>query len=177
MTYPRSVLRQYWAGERPRLWRIGRWVLGIALILTPFAFFLQTPRNVIALLIVAMIVVVVVVVGRRLLAGRDMHAVLLRRWQREMSLHVQAAWPALAHTLCLQIRTLDGRTIFAGLGTPRWEGMTLVAFVSLPQGLVREELVSASDRIAQAFSALRASVHGQQITGLQLHLEFVDALG
>lgn len=174
MAYPRSVLRQYWAGERPRLWRIGRWMLGIALILTPFAFFLQTPRNVIALLIVAMIVVVV---GRRLLAGRDMHAVLLRRWQREMSLHVQAAWPALAHTLRLQIRTLDGRTIFAGLGIPRWEGMTLVASVSLPQGLVREELVSASDRIAQAFSALRASVHGQQISALQLHLEFVDALG
>ena len=173
MVYPRSVLRQYWAGERPRLWRIGRWMLGIALILTPFAFFLQTPRNVIVLLIVAMIVVVV---GRRLLAGRDMRAVLLRRWQREMSLHVQAAWPALAHTLRLQIRTLDGRTIFAGLGTPRWEGMTLVASVSLPQGLVREELVSASDRIAQAFSALRASVHGQQISALQVHLEFVDAL-
>lgn len=138
MAYPRSVLRQYWAGETPRLWRIGRWMLGIASILTPFAFFLQTPRNVIVLLIVAMIVVVV---GRRLLAGRDMHAVLLRRWQREMSLHVQAAWPALAHTLRLQIRTLDGRTIFAGLGTPRWEGMTLVALVSLPQGLVREERV------------------------------------
>lgn len=94
MTYPRSVLRQYWAGERPRLWRIGRWMLGIALILTPFAFFFQTPRNVTAFLIVAMIVIVV---GRRLLAGRDMHAVLLRRWQREMSLHVQAAWPARAH--------------------------------------------------------------------------------
>lgn len=55
--------------------------------------------------------------------------------------------------------------------------MTLIASVSLPQGLVREELVSASDRIAQAFSALRASVHGQQISALQLHLEFVDALG
>nr|WP_201468767.1 hypothetical protein [Microbacterium hydrocarbonoxydans] len=149
-------------------------MLGIALILAPFAFFLQTPRNVIVLLMVAMIVVAV---GRRLLAGRDMHAVLLRRWQREMSLHVQAAWPALAHTLCLQIRTLDGRTIFAGLGTPRWEGMTLVASVSLPQGLVRAEHVSASDRIAQAFSALRASVHGQQISALQLHLEFVDAPG
>lgn len=174
MAYPRSVLRQYWAGERPRLWRISRWMLGVALILTPFAFFLQTPRNVIALLIVAMIVVVV---GRRLQAGRDMHTVLLRRWQKDTSFHVQAAWPALAHTLRLQIRTLDGRTIFAGLGTPRWEGMTLVASVSLPRGLVREELVSASDRIAQAFSALRASVHGQQISALQLHLEFVDALG
>lgn len=174
MTYPRSVLRQYWAEERPRLWRIGRWMLGIALILTPFAFFFQTPRAVIALLIVAMIVIVV---GRRLLAGRDMHAVLLRRWQREMSLHVQAARPALAHTPRLQIRTLDGRTIYAGIGIPRWEGMTLIASVSLPQGLVREELVSASDRIAQAFSALRASVHGQRITGLQLHMEFVDALG
>lgn len=130
MTYPRSVLRQYWAGERPRLWRIGRWMLGIALILTPFAFFFQTPRTVIALLMVAMIVIVI---GRRLLAGRDMHAVLLRRWQREMSLHVQAAWPSLAHTLRLQIRTLDGRTIFAGLGIPRWERMTLVASVRLPQ--------------------------------------------
>ncbi|WP_350350148.1 FtsK/SpoIIIE domain-containing protein [Microbacterium sp. A8/3-1] len=174
MAYPRSVLRQYWAGEMPRLWRIGRWALGITLILMPFGFSLQTPRNVIALLIVAMIVIVV---GRRLLAGRDMHAVLLRRWQKQMSLHVQAAWPALAHTLRLQVRTVDGRTIFAGLGTPRWEGMTLVASVSLPQGLVREELVSASDRIAQAFSAIRASVHGQQISALQLHLEFVDALG
>lgn len=174
MAYPRSVLRQYWAGERARLWRIGRWMLGIALILTPFAVFTQIPRNVIALVIAAMILIVV---GRRVLAGRDMHAVLLRRWQREMSLHVQAAWPALAHTLRLQIRTLDGRTIFAGLGTPRWEGMTLVASVALPQGLVREELVSASDRIAQAFSAIRASVHGQQISALQLHLEFVDALG
>ncbi|WP_341956439.1 hypothetical protein [Microbacterium sp. LWH13-1.2] len=149
-------------------------MLGTALILAPFAFFLQTPRNVIALLIVAMIVIVV---GRRLLAGRDMHAVLLRRWQREMSLHVQAAWPALAHTLRLQIRTLDGRTIFAGLGAPRWEGMTLVAAVFLPQGLVREDLVSASDRITHAFSALRASVHGQQISALQLHIEFVDAFG
>lgn len=173
MAYSRSVLRQYWAGERPRLWRIGRWMLGIALILTPFAFFAQTPRNVIVLLIVVMILIVV---GRRLLAGRDMHALLLRRWQREMSLHVQEAWPALAHTLRLQVRTLDGRTVFAGLGTPHWEGMTLVASVALPQGLVREELVSASDRIAQAFSAIRASVHGQQISALQLHLEFVDAL-
>lgn len=176
MAYPRSVLRQYWAGERPRLWRIGRWMLGIALILTPFAFFLQTPRNVIAILIVAMIIIIIVGRRRRLLAGRDMHAVLLRRWQLEMTLHVQAAWPALTHALRLQIRTLDGRTIFAGLGTPRWEGMTLVASVSLPQGLVREELVSASDRIAQAFSAIRVSVHGQQISALQLHLEFVDVL-
>lgn len=67
-------------------------------------------------------------------------------------------------------------TIFAGLGAPRWEGMTLVALVALPQGLVREELVSTSERIAQAFSAIRASVFGQQIGALQLHLEFVDAL-
>ncbi|WP_218682075.1 FtsK/SpoIIIE domain-containing protein [Microbacterium sp. BF1] len=174
MSYPRSVLREYWAGERPRLWHIGRWMLGIALVLTPFAFFAPAPRTVIALLAVAM---VCIVVGRRLLAGRDMHAVLLRRWQTAMSAHIQAAWPELAHTLRLQIRTLDGLAIFAGLGAPRWEGMTLVASVALPRGLVREELVAASDRIAQAFSATRASVHGQQIGLLELHLEFVDALG
>lgn len=90
MSYPRSVLREYWAGERPRLWRIGRWMLGIALIMTPFAFFAPAPRTVIALLAVAM---VCIVVGRRLLAGRDMHAVLLRRWQSTTSAHIQAAWP------------------------------------------------------------------------------------
>lgn len=89
MVYPRSVLRQYWTGERPRLRRLGRWMLGIAVILGPFAFFstprvfLHTPRNVIAILIVATIVIIV---GRRLLAGRDMHAVLLRRRRREKSM-------------------------------------------------------------------------------------------
>lgn len=115
MSYLRSVLREYWAGERPRLWRIGRWMLGIALILTPFAFFTPAPRTIIALLAVAM---VSIVIGRRLLAGRDMHAVLLRRWRSAMSAHVQAAWRELAHTLRLQIRTLDELAIFAGLGTP-----------------------------------------------------------
>lgn len=96
MSYPRSVLREYWAWERPRLWLIGRWMLGIALVLTPFAFFAPAPRTIIALLAVAL---VCIVVGRLLLVGRDMHAVLLRRSQSAMSAHVHAAWPELAHTL------------------------------------------------------------------------------
>ena len=173
MGYPRSILRQYWAGELPRLWRITKWPIMFALVLAPLAFFVPGPRITIAALGVVM---VCIVVARRLLAGRDMHAVLLRRWQSDMSLHVLSAWPALAHNLRLHVRDLDGGTISAGLGKPYWEGMTLVASVALPQGLLREELVSASDRIAQAFSALRASVHGSQNDSLELRLEFVDAL-
>lgn len=168
-----QLTRQYWAGERPRIWRFARWFLIASVLLLPFAVFAQGPRHAIVWLVATLVGIVVV---RRILAARDMHGLLTRRWQESVSNQLQAAWPSLAHTLHLGIRDLSGQTIIAGVGRPRWEGSTCIVPVALPQGLMREDLATSCDRIAQAFAAVRASVRGQHIGALELRLEFADAL-
>ena len=168
-----QLKRQYWAGERPRIWRFARWFLIAIVLLLPFALFAQGPRHAIGWLAATLVGIIVV---RRILAARDMHGLLTRRWQESVSKQIQTAWPSLAHTLHLGIRALSGQTIIAGIGRPRWEGWTCIVPVTLPQGLMREDLATSCDRIGQAFAAVRASVRGQHIAALELRLDFADAL-
>lgn len=173
MSHTWRIEREYWAGERPRLWRISKWFLALVLLLVPFSAAFHAASEAIGWLALALVGIVAV---RRLLAARDMQGLLTRRWQKSVSKHVQIAWPSLAHTLHLGTRDLSGQTVLAGLGRPRWEKWTCVVPVSLPQGLTREDLVASCDRIAQAFTAVRASVHGQYINALDLRLDFADSL-
>ena len=164
--------RAYWAGEWPRLWRVGKWLLLLVVVLM---FFYENPMvgqivNWLALGVLAAIVL------RRVLAGRDMSGVLNRRWREAKGKEILAAWPALAANLGLKVRDATGRVVVAGAGKPTWSDWTCALPVFPPPGLTREDLVQQCGRIAQAFEAKRVTVAGDRLSALVLYIEYLDAL-
>lgn len=163
--------RAYWAGEIPRLWRRGWWMLLLIFILAMFSV-VPFIGQLVAWLCVGMAGVVVL---RRILA-RDLDGVLHRRWQEQMGKWIFSTWPGLARNLRLEVRDLKGNPLVSGAGHPQWDGWTCVLPIAMPPGLAREDLVAATGRIAQAFNAVRVAVVGERLDSLALRIDYVDVL-
>lgn len=164
--------RRYWAAEKRSLRTAVVWLvlLGILLVL------LHAIPGVNAVLALAMVVVLTVLVIRRLRAGSNIDEYFSRRWKESVSAGILSSWTALARNLRLEVRGLDGGVVVAGINVPVWDGWTCLVQVSLPPGLVKEDLVAASGRITQAFGAVRMSVIGDRLDALVMRIDYADAL-
>lgn len=172
MDWSWRIERAYWAGELPRLWRRGWWLIPMLIVLGVFSA-VPFVGQLVNWLVVGAIAVVVL---RRLLAARDLDTVLHRRWQEQMGAWILASWPALARNLRLEVKDIAGNPLVSGAGQPQWDGWTCLLPVAMPPGLAREDLVAATGRIAEAFNAVRVAVEGQQIGALALRIDYVDVL-
>ncbi|MFJ2550932.1 FtsK/SpoIIIE domain-containing protein [Microbacterium sp. NPDC087591] len=164
--------RRYWASEKRTLRIAAGWLV----ILGTLFILLHSLPGVGAAIVISMVVVVAVLLIRRLRAGRDVDAYFSKRWKASVSDGILSSWTALARNLRLEVRGLDGGVIVAGLGVPVWEGWTCLVRVHLPPGLVKEDLVSASEHIAQAFGAIRVSVAGDRLDALVMRIDYTDPL-
>lgn len=172
MDWSWRIERAYWAGELPRLWRRGWWLIPMLFVLGLFSAvpFVGQLANWLVVGTVA------VIVFRRLRAARDLDAVLHRRWQEQMGTWILASWPALARNLRLEVKDISGNPLVSGAGLPQWDGWTCFLPVAMPPGLAREDLVAATGHIAEAFNAVRVAVEGHQIGALALRIDYVDVL-
>src|SRR5690606_9828523 len=120
-------------GEFAMLWRRWWWVLVPIVVFAVLASVAGRP----AAAFPAVILLAAVVVVRRARHGRDLEAVLRRRWQRSMSVWMLSVWPGLASALRLEVRQVSGAPLRAGVGRPEWRGWTCLIPVALPPGLTR----------------------------------------
>lgn len=164
--------RAYWKGECARFWKLGALLIVVALAFWPF-YVLPGVSTTVNCLFAVMLGVIVV---RRLIRGRNLDAVLTRRWQSEMSRRLRALWPDLVVNLKLSVRKADGQHTTAGMGQPWWEGWSCMIPLVLPVGLVRDDVAAACPQIREAFGAARVSVVGEQAGALALRVDYVDAL-
>ena len=164
--------RRYWASEKRALRAAAGWLV----ILGALFVVLHAFPGIGTVVLIGTLVVFAVLLVRRLSAGKDIDEYFSKRWKASVSNGILSSWTALARNLRLEVRSLDGGIVVAGLSVPVWDGWTCLIRVHLPPGLVKEDLIATSDRIAQAFGAVRVSVIGNRLDALVLRIDYSDPL-